>query len=143
MGNGKVRRGRWRNERGAALVEFSLVVVMLVLLLFGIITFGYILSFKQGLTQAAAEGARAAAVVSAAEAPAVAEAAAADSVNAFDRECNVDALVCTFALDPTDSFITVNLTYDYDADPLLPPLPLLSALLPNTLNAESTAQVNP
>lgn len=124
-------------------MEFSLVVVLLVLLLFGIITFGYILSFKQGLTQAAAEGARAAAVVSVADAPTVAEAAAADSVDAFDRECNVGALTCTFDIDPAGPFITVNLTYDYDVDPLLPPLPLIGALLPDTIHAESIAQVNP
>ena len=38
--------------------------MVLLVLLFGIISYGYALSFKQGLTQAAAEGARAAAVAS-------------------------------------------------------------------------------
>src|SRR4029079_19073677 len=51
-----------RGERGAVLVEFAISSVLLLLLLFGIIEYGYVLSFKQGLTQAAAEGARAAAV---------------------------------------------------------------------------------
>lgn len=51
-----------REERGAAAVEFALVVPLLLLLVFGIISYGMMLSFRQGLTQAASEGARAAAV---------------------------------------------------------------------------------
>ena len=50
------------DERGTALVEFSISAALLLVLLFGIASYGYMLSFKQGLTQAAAEGARAAAV---------------------------------------------------------------------------------
>src|SRR4051794_32788901 len=49
-----------REERGAAMVEFAIVLVMLSMLLFGIISFGVALSAKQTVTQAAAEGARAA-----------------------------------------------------------------------------------
>ena len=58
-----VLRGRVRRDaRGAAAVEFALVLPILVLLVFGIISYGYMLSFRQGISQAAAEGARAAAV---------------------------------------------------------------------------------
>ena len=53
---------RARREDGAAAVEFALVVPLLLLLLFGIISYGYMLSFRQALSQSAAEGARAAAV---------------------------------------------------------------------------------
>lgn len=146
IGNAAVRR--CRDERGAALVEFSLVVLLLVPLLFGMITFGYILSFKQGMTQATAEGARAAAVAPAGTAEAAAAAAAASSVGAFDQTCGVDGLTCTFG--PTTACgpasgpqcITVEMVYDYENHPLLPPFPLLSAFLPDTLSSTSVAQVN-
>ena len=56
------RNRRRRSESGAAAVEFALVLPLLMLLLFGIISYGVMLSFRQSLSQAAAEGARAAAV---------------------------------------------------------------------------------
>lgn len=56
------RRTASREERGAAAVEFALILPILVVLVFGIIAFGYMLSFRQALSQAAAEGGRAAAV---------------------------------------------------------------------------------
>jgi len=52
------------DERGTSVVEFAMVSVPLLLLLFGIILFSVALSFKQSVTQAATEGARAAAPVS-------------------------------------------------------------------------------
>ncbi|KAA1418489.1 pilus assembly protein [Nocardioides humilatus] len=55
------RTGR-REERGAAALEFALILPILVMLVFGVISFGYMLSFRQALSQAAAEGGRAAAV---------------------------------------------------------------------------------
>ena len=53
------RRPTARRDDGAAMVEFAFVGLLFVLFLTGIISFGLILSFKQNLTQAAAEGARA------------------------------------------------------------------------------------
>ena len=52
------RSPRRRDERGASLVEFALVVTLLCALLLGIVIFGVLLSKRQVLTQAAAEGAR-------------------------------------------------------------------------------------
>ncbi len=49
---------RRRDERGASLVEFALVSTLLFTLLLGIVIFGVLLSKRQVLTQAAAEGAR-------------------------------------------------------------------------------------
>jgi Flp pilus assembly protein TadG len=52
-------RAPHRRDDGAAMVEFAFVGVLLVVLLFGIINMGVLLSFKQNLTQAASESARA------------------------------------------------------------------------------------
>ncbi len=48
-----------RDERGAALVEFALVVPLFVFVLYALIAFGLALSTKHKVTNAAAEGARA------------------------------------------------------------------------------------
>ncbi|GAA4695496.1 TadE family protein [Nocardioides nanhaiensis] len=55
-------QGRRRVERGAAAVEFALVAPLLLVIVFAIISYGVMFSFRQGLSQAAAEGARAAAL---------------------------------------------------------------------------------
>ncbi|WGX98702.1 TadE/TadG family type IV pilus assembly protein [Nocardioides sp. L-11A] len=49
-------------DRGAAAVEFALILPVLAALVFGIINYGDILSARQAVSQAAAEGARAGAV---------------------------------------------------------------------------------
>lgn len=139
---------RWRHESGAVLVEFAFVIVLLAILLFGIITFGLILSFKQGMTQAANDGARAAAVASAGTAAVDAQTAAARSVEAFGEECGVGGLTCTFAQQPCappavlPECLEVTLVYDYDNFPLLPKLPLLSLALPSSLTSASSVEVN-
>lgn len=48
-----------KNEKGAAVIEFALVLPLLLLLVFGIIEFGIILFDKAVLTNASREGARA------------------------------------------------------------------------------------
>ena len=50
------RRGA--DERGAAIVEFALVIPLFIFLLLGLIAFGLILALKQSVTQSAEEGAR-------------------------------------------------------------------------------------
>lgn len=140
------------DERGAAMVEFALIVPLVLLFLFGIITFGLILSFKQGITQAAAEGARAAAVVPFAEAKQTAEDATESGVGGFGKTCNQDSLTCTVetydCADPTkaaDGFgdcVRVEVTYDYKAKPLIAPLPFIGAAVPDTLSSTSVARIS-
>lgn len=50
--------GRSRGEDGAAAVEFSLVLTLIVLLVFGIVQFGTALNKYQGMQASAREGAR-------------------------------------------------------------------------------------
>jgi Flp pilus assembly protein TadG len=56
MGMG--RRRRHDSERGAAAVEMALVLPILVVLVFGIIEFGFLFNAQIALTQAAREGVR-------------------------------------------------------------------------------------
>jgi Flp pilus assembly protein TadG len=146
----RIRSGKRRggDERGAAVVEFSIAASLLLVLLFGIISYGYVLSFKQGMTQAAAEGARAGAVGS------NVGNAVARSVGAFNKACNTipaSGLTCksdTTAWPPvaytcgTHSCITVTLVYDWKNYPLLPKFPGLGLLLPDTLTSTRVTEVN-
>lgn len=49
----------WHNQRGAAVVEFAIVLPLLIVLTFGIIEFGIIMYDKAMVTNACREGARA------------------------------------------------------------------------------------
>jgi Flp pilus assembly protein TadG len=142
------RRGR-REDRGAAAVEFALVAPLLLLLVFGIISYGYMLSFRQTLSQAAAEGARAAAVTvsgtSAADREQLARQAVESALESYGISCATTAMSCVIDADDscgTATCVTVDLSYDYDADPLTPPLPGLGLALPDTLSYEAAAEVS-
>lgn len=135
-------------ERGAVVVEFSLVAVLLVFLILGIIAFGMILSFKQQMTQAAEEGAREAVgaiddpgttTVDEREQQAFDVARAAIAVS-DDRCCSVDSTSSSTAVGNNPSapmtltpeigdycakgraeeFIKVTIAYPYDDEPLVP-----------------------
>jgi len=146
------------HERGAAAVEFALVAPLLVLLLFGIISYGVMLTFRQSLSQAAAEGARAAAVALAAPSDvrhdgAVAQAARAvadalgDGYNCRDGELVDDGVPvggCVILAPDTctaDSCrYRVELTYDYADHPLVPRFPLVP--MPAVLSYTGSAEGN-
>ena len=139
------RRNAYRrnDERGAALVEFAIASVVLLTLLFGIITYGYVLSFKQGLTQAAAEGARQAAVGG------DHVAAVTKAVSAFDKTCGSGGLTCEYSTLAADTGCTTNgacmrvrVSYDWKNYPVLPQFPGLGLLLPDTLRSTSITRVS-
>lgn len=160
-----------RRDDGVAMVEFAFVGVLLILLLVGIVQFGFLLSFKQDVTRSAAEGARVGAVAQPnASVPASPtddlrhEAAingTADAVDSFGQECGVDGMVCEVTIhdcdaptivpppavadywdDGEDDCVTVSVIYDNDSQPLLPEPPILSGLLPDTIEATSVARLN-
>jgi Flp pilus assembly protein TadG len=54
----RARRGSANSDRGAAAVEFALLLPLLVLLIFGMIDFGRAINAQITITQAAREGAR-------------------------------------------------------------------------------------
>jgi Flp pilus assembly protein TadG len=90
----------WRDERGAAAVEFGLIFPLIVLILFGIIEFGRAWNVRQTLTDAAREGARVAVV---AERANLSSAQLADSVARVVRRAAARA-----SLDSTKLVIEAN-----------------------------------
>ena len=162
---------RCRRDDGAAIVEFAFVAVLLLTLVFGIINFGLVLSFKQDVTRAAAEGARAGAVAfPAANAFTDAEDATIEAVGGANRDCDdngdgsidapgadTDGMVCNVNLHDctipvadgtptnpasTGDCVTVELVYDYDDHPLLAKLPMIEPFLPDEIRGRSVARTN-
>jgi Flp pilus assembly protein TadG len=152
------QRNRPQDERGAEMVEFAFVVVLLIALLYGIISYGLILSAQSTVTQAAADGARAG-IVAASTAQAVAESQAAgdlgwmgkgqcaqphasplpigDSTNtlqcvATEGQCATSANTC----------LTVTVTYNYAQNPLFPELPGMGVITPSTISSTDVLQVS-
>jgi hypothetical protein len=150
------RSTRGRGDDGAALVEFTLISLLLFLLIFGIIHFGYLLSFKQDMTRSAAEGARAGAVAfPASNALTDAQKATEDAVDAAGRDCNGDfsggdsdddGMHCNVKLQAcataAGQCIFVELTYDQKDHPLLGAAPFVSKVLPDTIRSKSEARIN-
>jgi Flp pilus assembly protein TadG len=153
-------RRRCRDDAGTAILELALVSILLLTLVFGIINFGLILSFKQDMTRAAAEGARAAAVAyPASTAVATATTATQQAVQGFNKTCNAGGLTCLVSqhdcddpvpdvLDnPVDdplvpNCVQVDLTYNYSTNPLVVPVPLIASFLPKQIRATSDARVS-
>ncbi len=136
------RRGR--GDGAAAVVEMAFVITILSVLLFGIIEFGYVMNFRQSLSQAAAEGARAGAVAqSGATVASAATAATSASIQqATGKTCGSAGMTCTSTYDAAAKTITVTVTYDYSGHPLMPNIPVVSAFLPGTITTSYTAKAN-
>jgi hypothetical protein len=101
---------RPRGDQGSAAVEFVLVLPVLLLMLFAIIDFGRLLNAKIVLSQAAHEGARAAALVDEAEAQTIINKIVGPMSGGLDEPA-IDACDPTPA-PGTDA--TVTLTYHFD-----------------------------
>src|SRR5215470_20320242 len=95
------------SDRGAAAVEFALVLPLLLILIFGIIDFGRMLNAKITLTEAAREGARATALVGG-DAGASRVRTAADGLSVNDP----DVQPCPPSAGPDDDAV-VTVTYDF------------------------------
>ncbi|MFL6205314.1 MAG: TadE/TadG family type IV pilus assembly protein [Acidimicrobiales bacterium] len=164
-------QGRARGDRGAAVVEFALVSVLLLSIVFGIIHYGLILSFKQDVTRAAAEGARAGAVefpATQTDVETAAQAALGEAVESFggstwsSQGCGRAGTLCKVSEGPCTNgsgrCVTVELYYDYDGDgdcggpgkdpaspgtPLYGQIPVIGGLIaPDCVSAKSVAKTN-
>lgn len=167
--DGAHRRGAAGDQRGAAAVEFALVLPILLLLLFGIISYGYMLSFRGSLSQGAAEGARAAAVA-VAQTPTASLSSAQTAVNESIRSYGVScsgtpaagstsvvlqlkrngyataAGTCTITRAACDTgssaqCVTVQLSYDYRDNQLIP-VPIVDKLMPGKIGYTASARVS-
>src|ERR1700734_1693068 len=121
------KRPGGRDERGAEMVEFAFVVVLLIALLYGIISYGLVLAAQSTLTQAAADAARSGIVVSpAATAVTTAEGEAANDVGWMGKGCHEhdvpgspsSPITCTAVPESCPSnmnstCLAVTVTYDY------------------------------
>jgi Flp pilus assembly protein TadG len=146
---------RARAQRGSALVEFALIVSLLMVFLFGIITFGALLAFKSSMTQAAEEGARAAigvpytptdqsAVTSAAIAKANGSLWSGHDCTSTGMRCDATVDLCRDASGATTGHycVTVKLTYSYRDNPVVPLVPLVDYAVPSQLIEQAVVQLN-
>ncbi|MFZ0249398.1 MAG: TadE/TadG family type IV pilus assembly protein [Acidimicrobiales bacterium] len=147
---------RHRDERGAEMVEFAFVVVLLIMLLYGIVSYGLILSAQSTVTQAAEDGARAG-IVATSNPAGAAEAAAGDDVSWMGKgQCwepdeglgtSGAAISCkawpeNCPSNPNNQCLKVTVQYSYASDPLFPILPGLNIVTPSTLSSTDVLQMS-
>lgn len=141
-----VRRAprRRRDARGAAAVEFALILPVLMLIVFGIINYGDMLSVRQSVSQAASEGARAAAVDPGGDAAKIAsgEKAVAAALAAQKQSCVTQSCAGVVTIAPCDGegtkdCATVKVEIAYDG--LIPGFGLV---LPEKLTYTAVARVS-
>lgn len=143
-----VKHRSCHDERGAEMVEFAFVVVLLIALLYGIITYGLILAAQATVTQAAADGARSG-IISAGTAVATAQAQAGTDVGWMNQGvCGTSgtAITCVASVIPCPSnannnCLKVTVTYNYASSPLFPELPGLGVITPSTISSTNVLQL--
>jgi Flp pilus assembly protein TadG len=145
----KLRRRTENDESGAEMIEFAIVVVLLIALLYGIITYGLILAAQATVTQAAADAARSG-IVSSTTAVATAEAQAGTDVGWMNKgTCGTSGttITCLATTIPCPSNINntclkVVVTYNYSTAPLFPVLPGLGVVTPSTISSTNILQLS-
>jgi Flp pilus assembly protein TadG len=144
------------------MVEFAFVVVLLIALLYGIISYGLILAAQATITQSAADAARSG-IVSSSTAVATAETQACTDIGWMNKTCGAPATynttTCTFSPNPADAItafacqmacpsnannqcLTVTVSYNYNSNPLFPELPGMGVITPSTLSSSNTLQMS-
>jgi len=145
------------------MVEFAVVVVLLIALLYGIITYGLILAAQATVTQAAADATRAGITSSAASAPGIAETEACNDIGWMNKTCGPPAThndaLCTFSPNPADAItayacsmpcpslntntcLKVTVTYNNSSSPLFPVMPGLGVITPSTISSTNILQLS-
>lgn len=142
LGTGASPRGGRGRERGAAAVEFALILPILMLLVVGIINYGDMLSVRQSVSQAASEGARAAAVTPGSETDkkTAARSAVDGALAAQGQACRAGG--CTVTIGPctgetTKDCATVKVEIDYEGM-----IPGFGLVLPDRLTYTAVARVS-
>jgi hypothetical protein len=154
-------RRKEHDSRGAVTVEFVLVLPFFLFIIFLLISMGTMFSFRQALSQAATEGARAAAVQPLGTSPAARTSDAIAAINGtLEAQADVtcdgsgklmrhgeEAGTCSVSppttCDIDKKCVTVHLSYSYRDHQLTGSMPFIpSALLPSSLTYESSARVS-
>jgi Flp pilus assembly protein TadG len=142
------RREEGRDERGAELIEFAIVVVLLITILYGIVTYGLILAAQATITSAAADAARAG-LVATSSAVTTAEAQAGTDLGWLNKgSCGTSGttITCVASEIPCPSntsiqCLKVTVTYNYSSSPLFPELPGLGVITPSTISSTNVVQM--
>ena len=140
-----------RSDRGAALVEFAFVSLLLVFLVYAIAAFGILLSTKNMLTHAAAEGARSALSVpdtatTAVRLQRVTDTIATDLSSMGGNYSHLNVSATQVACSSTDATagqcVKVVLTYPWSTYPLIPMAPGMGLAMPNTVAATAVVRIS-
>lgn len=138
-------------ESGAAAVEFALVAPLVLLLVFGILSYGYMLAFRQAMSQGTAEGARAAAIAP----PAMSETDRAtrarsgidNAISSYGVTCASTGVTCAVSFatcaGTTGRCASVTVRYPYRSGSVGPKFPGLRLALPPSLEFTSVVEVSP
>lgn len=139
-------------QRGVAALEFAFVFPLFFVVLYAIVAYCLILLANMAMSGATQEGARIALSSTGATTPSVEyvnratnACARARSLMAWLPAAAAGASCTQSACGPSSAMvcITVSMTFNYKAHPIVPNLPLLGLVTPNTLGAQATVQLDP
>jgi Flp pilus assembly protein TadG len=140
-------RQRRGDERGAELIEFAIVVVLLITLLYGIITYGLILAAQATVTQAAADAARSGIVSATTKVTAEGQAGTdvgwmnKGACGEHDTTITCNATVTDCPSNGSQQCLKVTVAYNYSSNPLFPELPGLGLITPSTISSTNVLQI--
>lgn len=152
----RARRRAGEADDGSTLVEFSFVFILFVFITYALVAFGMALSMKHTLTQASAEGARAAIPAwQWCRSQPDPDGCVADAVAARARQVIADAQGAARAGVATITpvigsctggsgsarCVTLTVDYPYGAAPIVPSAPGLGVVLPDHMRSTSVVQV--
>lgn len=139
------RSDKTRREGGTVAIEFALVFVLFFVIMYGVVAYGLVFAIRHSLDLAANEGAR----------------AAVKDVGGLDARIDLatttarNAIAWLGPLAPAPvvtappcpnatrfTCVTVTLTFNYAANPIVPPLPAMGIVLPATISAQATVQLD-
>ena len=125
------------------MVEFALVVGIFVMVLYGLVYYGMALATKQRVTNAAAEGARAAVgAADTADAQTKAQTRVQNLLDAPNGRYTVTpvAAACDSTNPTGPQCITVTISWDWENHPAVPAAPGLGIVAMDTLGSKATVQ---
>jgi Flp pilus assembly protein TadG len=135
-------RAHLRREDGVAALEFAIVSMVFLVMLYGIITYGYIYGMDQSLNHAAEEGARAAiSTTTDAAALSTAKQTAFDRLSNYQPSLQLSDITTEIVsnCDGTFKCIKVTIVYPWTSRPIIPAFPGLPT--PGQLSAVALVQL--